>query len=140
MSELRLVCSGDRAHARSSLQQQKFQSLIKQLTAEALLYSQNVPGLVDGEHKLVYEGRGAHRDVYRVGETLILKLIRRDAELSFRSMENDSIALIQTACLPLSLSLQCRGSVGVCSCHSVTLTVDCLARSLMSQTALRYDS
>ena len=92
------------------MQQQKFQSLIKQLTAEALLYSQNVPGLVDGERKLVYEGRGAHRDVYRVGETLILKLIRRDTELSFRSVENDSIALIQTACLPLSLSLQCEAA------------------------------
>ena len=93
-----------------------------------------------GSADLCMNDRGISRDVYRVGETLILKLIRRDTELSFRSMENDSIALIQTACLPLSLSLQCRGSVGICSCRSVTLTVDCLARSLMSQTALRYDS
>ena len=90
-----------------------------------------------GSTNLCVNDHGTSRDVYRVGETSILKLITR---LSFRSVENDSIALIQTACLPLSLSLQCRGSVGICSCQSVTLTVDCLARSLMSQTALRYDS
>ena len=95
MSDLRLVCSGDRAHARSSLQQRNFRSLIKELTEEAVLRSRSVPGLADGERRLVYEGRGARRDVYRVGESLILKLIRPQTELTFRSMEHESIALRQ---------------------------------------------
>ena len=113
MPALRLVCSGNRAHARSSLQQQKFKSPIKQLTEEALLHSQNVPGLVDGERRLVYEGRGARRDVYRVGGTLILKLIRPETEVSFRSMENESIALKQTASLPQTPTLHYQGLVDI---------------------------
>ena len=136
MSALRLVCSGDRAHARSSLQQQKFRSLIKQLTEEALLYSQNVPGLADGEHRLVYEGRGARRDVYRVGGTLILKLIRPETEVSFRSMENESRALKQTASLPQTPTLHYQGPVDIHSPNSVTLTVECL---LMSYGGPSYD-
>jgi hypothetical protein len=93
MADLRLVCCGFRAQARSSLQQQCFQSLIEELTEEAVLHSKSVPGLEDGEHRLVFEGRGRHRDVYRVGETLILKLIRPQTELTQRSMQNESVSL-----------------------------------------------
>ena len=92
--------------------------------------------MADGERRLVYEGRGARRDVYRVGESLILKLIRPQTELTFRSVENESIALIQTARLPQTPTLHYRGLVDIYSSDSVTLTVECL---LMSYGGPSYD-
>ena len=130
------MCCGYRAQARSSLRQRKSISLIRQLTEEAVLRSTSVPGLSDGERRLVCEGRGARRDVYRVGESLILKLIRPQTELTFRSVENEAIALIQTAHLPQTPTLHYRGLVDVYSSDSVTLTVEC---SLMSYAGPSYD-
>ena len=91
------MCYGSRAQASSSLQQQKFFSLISQLTEEAVLHSKDVPGLEDGERRVVFEGRGAHRDVYRVGSSMVLKLIRPETEEREHSHENEAIALRATA-------------------------------------------
>ena len=70
---LRLVCAGCRAEAGSSLQQQRNKSLIPELTLSATVVSRGVKCLPDGKHDASYEGRGAHRDVYRVGD-VIMKL------------------------------------------------------------------
>ena len=143
MADLRLVCCGFRAQARSSLQQQCFQSLIEELTEEAVLHSKSVPGLEDGEHRLVFEGRGRHRDVYRVGETLVLKLIKPEIESKQGSMEQESDVLKNTSRLPQTPSLHHRGSVhiyannvGFKPSDSVTLTVEGL---LMSYAGPSYD-
>jgi len=143
MSDLRLVCCGNRAQAGSSLQQQNFKSLIKELTEEAVLHSKSVPGLQDGEHRLVYEGRGCHRDVYRVGETLILKLTRLEIESKERSMEHESDVPKNHVFLPQTPILYYRGfahiyshNANVTSSDSVTLTVEC---SLMSYAGPSYD-
>ena len=137
------MCCGNRAQARSSLQQQNFKSLISELTAEAVLHSKNVPGLDDGERRLVFEGRGAHRDVYRVGSSLILKQFKPQTELTEHSVEYERSALNSTARLPQTPSLYYRGSVhiyannaDVTSSDSVTLTVEGL---LMSYAGPSYD-
>jgi len=70
---LRLVCAGSRAEAGSSLQQQSNKSLIPELTMSATVVSRGVMCLHDGQHDASYEGRGAHRDVYRIGN-VIMKL------------------------------------------------------------------
>ena len=143
MADLRLVCCGFRAQARSSLQQQCFQSLIEELTEEAVLHSKSVPGLEDGAHSLVFEGRGRHRDVYRVGETLVLKLIKPEIESKELSMKQESDVLKNTARLPQTPSLHYRGSVHIYAnkvdskpSDSVTLTVEGL---LMSYEGPSYD-
>ena len=70
---LHLVCDGSRAEAGPSLHRQKSKSLIPGLTQSATLFSLGVVCLQDGEHEASYEGRSAHRDVYRVGD-VIMKL------------------------------------------------------------------
>ena len=70
---LTLVCDGHRAQADASLQQGGFLSLITDLTQTAKVRCCNVACLADGEHDAVYEGRGAHRDVYRIGADRIMK-------------------------------------------------------------------
>ena len=70
---LRLLCDGNRAEAGSSLQQQKNKSLISELTLFATVVSRGLACLPDGRHEASYEGRGVHRDVYRIGD-IIMKL------------------------------------------------------------------
>ena len=75
LASLRLVCEGSRAEAGSSLQQQSNKSLISELTMSATVVSRGVLCLPDGRYDASYEGRGAHRDVYRIGD-IIMKLLR----------------------------------------------------------------
>ena len=81
---LRLVCDYSKAEAASSLQQNKNKSLNTDLKQSATLFSQGVACLQDGEHEAFYEGRGAHRDVYRIGN-VIMKLCTEAKEQQFRS-------------------------------------------------------
>ena len=80
----RLICEGARAEAGSSLQQSSMRSLISDLTLFATLVCHNVPGLSDGRHEAKYEGRGAHRDVYRIGD-IAMKLCTDAKENEFGS-------------------------------------------------------
>jgi hypothetical protein len=59
------------------LQQAGYKSLIACLSAEVLVVIGGIPKVPDGRYTGVYEGRGAHRDVYKVGN-YILKLERKD--------------------------------------------------------------
>ena len=81
---LRLICEGVRAEAGSSLQQSNMKSLIPNLTLSATVVCRNVGGLSDGRHEASYEGRGAHRDVYRIGD-IIMKLSTDAKEKEFSS-------------------------------------------------------
>jgi hypothetical protein len=83
-TSLRLLCEGPRAQTCSSLQQANLESLITELTLTATLVCRNVPGLSDGRHDAKYEGRGAHRDVYRIGD-VVLKLCTDAKEKMFGS-------------------------------------------------------
>ena len=83
-TSLRLLCGGPRAEAGSSLQQDSMKSLISELTLVATLVCRNVPCLRDGRHEAKYEGRGAHRDVYRIGD-FVMKLCTDSREEKFGS-------------------------------------------------------
>ena len=83
-ASLRLLCEGPRAECGSSLQQDNLSSLITELTLTATLVCRNVPCLPDGRHDAKYEGRGAHRDVYRIGD-IVMKLSTDAKEKEFSS-------------------------------------------------------
>ena len=74
-----LTGNGQRAHASSSLQQLGYKSLIKCLTAEVQVVFHGIPQIPDGRYTALYEGSGAHRDVYEFGN-FILKLERKSNE------------------------------------------------------------
>ena len=95
LASLRLVCEGSRAEAGSSLQQQNNRSLIPELTMTATVVSYGVICLSDGRHDAFYEGRGAHRDVYRIGN-VIVKLSTRAKEEQFGSNKLEAAALKTT--------------------------------------------
>ena len=90
---LRLVCQGARAKAISSLPQKSNSSLIQELTETATLYSKGFRCLADGQDQAVYEGRGDHRDVYRVNESWVLKLCTEDGEQLHQSNQLEVAAL-----------------------------------------------
>ena len=83
-ASLRLICEGVRAEAGSSLQQNNMRSLIPNLTLSATVVCRNVACLSDGRHEASYEGRGAHRDVYRIGD-IVMKLSTDVKEKEFSS-------------------------------------------------------
>ena len=92
LASLRLVCEGSRAEAGSSLQQQSNKSLISELTMSATVVSRGVLCLPDGRHDASYEGRGAHRDVYRIGD-IIMKLSKFAKENAIGSNRLEAEAL-----------------------------------------------
>ena len=94
-TSLRLLCEGPRAEAGSSLQQDNLKSLISELTLNATLVCRNVPCLSDGRHDAKYEGRGAHRDVYRIGD-YVLKLCTDAKEKMFGSNRLEADCLKKT--------------------------------------------
>ena len=102
---LTLVCDGHRAQADSSLRQRGHLSLIKDLTQTAKVICRNVACLVDGAHDAVYEGRGSYRDVYRIGEGLIMKLIDRARENASKSNAREVAALRATVNLASTSAL-----------------------------------
>ena len=129
---LHLVCDGSRAEAGSSLQQQKSKSLIPELTQSATFFSRGVVCLQDGDHEASYIGRGAHRDVYRVGDVIMkLAAVATDNQLCSNFLEAEALkgteALEQTPRLLFQglcviESKACRGSPVNC----ITQTVSCI--------------
>ena len=89
---LRLVCAGSRAEAGSSLQQQRNKSLIPELTLSATVVSHGVLRLPDGRHDASYEGRGAHRDVYRIGDILMkLSIFAKENTIGSNRLEAEAL-------------------------------------------------
>ena len=88
----RLVCDGSRAEAGSSLQQQKNKSLISAVTLSATVWSRGVTCLPNGKHVASYEGRCAHRDVYRIGD-IFMKLCADAKERLTSSSQLEAEAL-----------------------------------------------
>jgi len=89
---VRLTGNGQRAHASSSCRQAGYESLIRCLTEEVQVAIQGIPQLPDGRYTALYEGRGAHRDVYKFGN-YILKLERKDAEGRYPSNTEEAVSL-----------------------------------------------
>ena len=130
---LRLVCHGSRAVAFSALQPRQNKSLIPLLTQTATLHSCGLPDLPDGQHDASYEGRGACRDVYRVGEGLVLKLCKIEVDERLQCNQNEAAALLATQLLPQTPLLYFDGFCVVegsgqsdAGSDSVTLLVRCL--------------
>ena len=69
---LRLVCHGNAARWESAS--------IQQLTHSASFHTSGLNFLADGKHDAVFVARGACRNVYRIGESVVLKLSRRKDE------------------------------------------------------------
>ena len=135
LPSLTLVCDGHRAQADSSLQQGGNQSLIKALTQTAKVVCRNIACLADGDHHAVYEGRGAHRDVYRIGADRIMKLCDNMKENKQLHNRREVEALKATAHLSSTPTLFFHGSCDIQtrqfrgSSNSVTLRVDCVIMS-----------
>ena len=113
---LRLVCKDSRAIS-------DFMSLIRPLSHTATLHSRGLHCLDDGPHTAVYEGRGAHRDVYRIGEGFVLKLCMSEEEDRHQSNHNEATALQATHQLPQTPLLHFNGVCSVDGIDSVTLVV-----------------
>jgi hypothetical protein len=114
---------GQRAHASSSLQQAGYKSLIKCLSAEVRVVIRGIPQVPDGRYMGVYEGRGAHRDVYKVGN-YILKLERKDAEGRYASNTEEARSLQLTADLPQTVAFYHVGDVTISGAEPQPLIVN----------------
>ena len=132
LASLRLVCEGSRAEAGSSLQQQSNKSLISELTMSATVVSHGVLCLPDGRHDASYEGRGAHRDVYRIGD-IIMKLSIFSKENTIGSNRLEAAALKTTNDLQQTPRLLFEGTCNIESkqfrnsrSNCITHTVSCL--------------
>ena len=107
---LRLVCHGTDEHP-------------LRLTRTATLHTQGLDSLVDGTHRAVHVGRDADRDVYRVGESMVLKLCASDKERRSHSNQREAAALQATQHLRQT-------SKG-------TAPLRCLRKAVVAPTALR---
>ena len=142
LASLRLVCEGSRAEAGSSLQQQSNKSLISELTMSATVVSHGVLCLPDGRHDASYEGRGAHRDVYRIGDIIMkLSIFAKENTIGSNRLEAEALKktndlqqtprlLFEGTCI--IESKQFRNSQNNCITH----TVSCL---LMSYVGPSFD-
>ena len=113
---------GQRAHASSSLQQAGYKSLIECLSAEVRVVIGGIPQVPDGRYMGVYEGRGAHRDVYKVGN-YILKLERKDDEGRSASNTEEARSLQLTADLPQTVAFYHVGDVTISGAEPQPLIV-----------------
>ena len=93
---LRLVCHGDAARCESALHPDSPGPLIQCLTQSASFHTTGLNFLVDGQHEAVYVARGSCRDVYRVGESIVLKLCTHEDD----SNQQEAAALQATQHLP----------------------------------------
>ena len=71
-----------------------------------------IPQVPDGRYMGVYEGRGAHRDVYKFGN-YILKLERKDAEGRYASNTEEARSLQLTADLSQTVAFYHVGDVTI---------------------------
>lgn len=95
---LRLVCHGDAARCESALHPNSG-PFIQCLTQSASFHTTGLNFLVDGQHEAVYVARGACRDVYRIGKTIVVKLCTHDDD----NNQHESDALQATQHLPQTL-------------------------------------
>ncbi len=109
---IRLIASGERAQACCSLQQAGYKSLITCLTTRAEIKIRGITGVEDGIYIAEYEGRGAHRDVYRFG-SYVLKLERQNRAQGASSNELEARSLLSTADLPQTVAFYHLGDVTI---------------------------
>ena len=110
----------------SNLQQQVYESLISALSQTATLHCRGLPCLDDGPQPAVYEGRGANRDVYRIGEGFVLKLCTSESEERHQCNHSEAAALQATRQLPQTPLLYFNGVCAVDGVDSVTLVASVL--------------
>jgi hypothetical protein len=120
---LRLVCHGTDEHP-------------LRLTRTATLHTQGLDSLVDGTHRAVHVGQDADRDVYRVGESMVLKLCAADKERRSHSNQREAAALQATQHLRQTPRLFFEGDCAIevfekrrGNTDSITLMVSCLLAS-----------
>ena len=132
----------------SNLHQQGHKSLIHSLSQTATLHCRGLPCLADGSYPAVYEGRGANRDVYRIGECFVLKLCMSESERRHQCNHFEAAALQATHQLPQTPLLYFNGVCTVDGVDSVTLVVPVLlvsyggssfAKLMRKYLALPYD-
>jgi hypothetical protein len=70
--------------------------VIQHLTQSASFHIAGLNFLEDGQHEAVYVARGACRDVYRIGKSIVLKLCTHDND----SNQQEAAALQATQHLP----------------------------------------
>ena len=92
---LRLVCHGDAARCESALYPNSG-PFIQCLTQSASFHTTGLNFLVDGQHEAMYVARGACRDVYRIGGSIVLKLCTQEKD----SNQQEAAALQATLHLP----------------------------------------
>jgi len=97
--------------------------LIHSFSQTATLHSCGLPCLDDGPHPAVYEGRGAHRDVYRIGKGLVLRLCTSESEERHQCNHHEAAALQALHQLPQTPLLYFNGDCAVEGIDSVTLVV-----------------
>ena len=97
---LRLVCHGVAARSESALHPHGFRPLIQHLTQSASLHTRGLNFLADGQHHAVYVARGACRDVYRIGESIVLKLCTHENESRLETNQREVAAFQATQHLP----------------------------------------
>jgi len=130
---LRLVCYGAEAKANSSLHQQGKPSLIPELSELATLHISGLVYPADGVHEAVYEGRGRHRDVYRVGQNFVLKLLAIETDQIHNNHHREAAALQETRHLPQTPILYYHGFCTIERRDSITLTAQALLVSYGGQ-------
>jgi hypothetical protein len=121
---LRLVCHGDAAQWEHALHPHPVGPLIQCLTQSVSFHTTGLNFLVDGEHEAVYVARGACRDVYRIGESIVLKLCTRENDRN----PQEVAALQATQHLPQTPVFFFYGDCDIVT-DSITLTVSCLLAS-----------
>ena len=116
---LRLVCHGDAARCESAS--------LQQLTHSASFYTSGLNFLADGKHDAVFVARGACRIVYRIGESLVLKLSTYDSERRSESIWEEAASLEATQHLSQTPVFMFAGC-----CHIVTDSITLLERCLLT--------
>ena len=96
--------------------------MIQSLTLEAEVIIRGIQTVQDGRYKAEYEGRGAHRDVYKLGN-YILKLERPDPQGALSSNQEEAKALMLTADLPQTVAFYYIGNVTIEVSESHIFTV-----------------
>ncbi len=130
---IRLIASGERAQACGSLQQAGYKSLITCLTTRAEIRIRGITGVQDGSYIAEYEGRGAHRDVYRFG-SYVLKLERHNRAQGTSSNELEARSLQLTADLPQTVAFYHLGDVTIeypCYRGNILMTTTMTANGLL---------
>lgn len=112
---------GPRARGTESLQHCGYRSKIQFLNQQALVYIQGVEGMRDGWLAADYEGRGAHRDVYRILRRYVIKI--HQPEEPYNLLEAIAMRSIPS---PYFVKLRYHGKATVQCSDETELEVDAL--------------